>query len=102
MECVNPNQHPECGSFPIRGSSLPDSEQIRLGIAFWTAVVEAIPHWRQVAKLETSADEIRKNYVHYLQIVLQAIARVGSRIIEDDFHPTIFKLAGVDWSRQNP
>lgn len=83
----------------FRGSSLPMSEQVRLGIAFWTKVADQIPHWSAVANLQAKPDEVRKHYIHHLQITLQAIARVGSRFIETDDWSPIAKLSKIDWSR---
>lgn len=103
IKLVSFNALEEACSDLFRGSSLPLSEQVKLGIEFWSILIDCFPQWKRVVQLELKADLIRKDYVNHLQITLQAICRVGSQLIElDGWQTTIAKLKDIDWTRENP
>ena len=81
-----------------------ESEQ-KLTVAFWTALGEIIPEWRQILEQEVSAAELRRDYVHTHGVALHALGLVGQSLIEaypNDWKKRLKPLAKVNWLRTNP
>lgn len=86
----------------------PDSIEDRVDLAsrYWREVSEQFPDWQQVYRGETSAGEIRRDFIHTHSIVLHALGRVGNALLrrsEDpkDWSGVLRKLQTIDWHRDN-
>lgn len=79
-------------------------KEIDLAINFWSAVVENIPDWKLAAKRDISTHELRLNFVHSHGLLVHAIGRLGSSLIEEnrlDFDAEMVALRQIDWRRSN-
>ncbi|WP_307827448.1 DNA sulfur modification protein DndB [Planomonospora sp. ID82291] len=75
--------------------------------AFWLAIDELTPDWREVRSRQLLASEVRKQYLHTHGIALHALGLVGNTLLQDsldpeDWKPRLAPLGQVDWSRSNP
>ena len=73
--------------------------------AYWLALGEIIPEWRLIIKRETSAADLRREYVHSHGVALHALGIVGQTLLEA--YPNQWKrylppLAQMNWARTNP
>lgn len=77
--------------------------------AWWEAVAEQIPEWRQVYEYKVTAGEIRQRYIHTHGTTLVALGHVGNTLLlqadadgkPESWRPRIKPLAKLDWSRSN-
>lgn len=80
------------------------SRRVKLATAFWSEVAAQIPGWTDIVKGDTSAAEIRANYVHCHAIGIAAIARAGRDLLAQsptEWRKQITRLSSLDWSRTN-
>ncbi|MEZ4706547.1 MAG: DNA sulfur modification protein DndB [Caldilineaceae bacterium] len=76
-----------------------------LAKAYWTALGEIIPEWRLMIKRETSAADLRRDYVHSHGVALHALGLVGQSLLQafpNQWQSYLQPLAQVNWSRTNP
>lgn len=79
-------------------------QDVQKAVEFWNAVIENMPDWRRVATRETSAFELRRDYIHAYGLAVQAIAAAGARLVRNhpkDWKKKLAKLRDIDWSRAN-
>lgn len=75
-----------------------------LAIAFWEAVIAAMPDWQRVGTREVSAFEMRRDYIHAHGVAVLAIAKAGAQLVQahpKDWAEQLAKLRTIDWSRAN-
>lgn len=75
-----------------------------LAVAFWNAVIAAMPDWGRVGAREVSAYELRRDYIHAHGVAVLAIAAAGRQLIEAfpaDWAGRLDGLRTIDWSRAN-
>ncbi|HEX8233339.1 MAG TPA: DNA sulfur modification protein DndB [Caulobacteraceae bacterium] len=75
-----------------------------LAVAFWNAVISAMPDWGRVGAKEVSAYELRRDYIHAHGVAVLAIAAAGRQLIEafpNDWGDRLSGLRSIDWSRAN-
>jgi DNA sulfur modification protein DndB len=82
-------------------------ERKELAIAWWVAVVAQFPDWEKVARGEMSAVAVREERIHTSALVLHALGRIGSTLIQSSPDPVVWLpvLAGlqrIDWRRGAP
>ncbi|MFG1878149.1 DNA sulfur modification protein DndB [Sphaerisporangium sp. NPDC049003] len=75
--------------------------------AFWEAIDELIPDWREVRNRTLAAAEVRKQYLHTHGIALHALGLLGNTLLRESIDPEEWKprlapIRNVDWSRTNP
>lgn len=73
-------------------------------LSYWEAVASEIGEWQQVRLGESSAGEVRMDYIHTHGVVLQALGRVGNSLMckhPKQWREKIKGLAKVDWRRAN-
>lgn len=79
-------------------------QRLKLATEFWREVANQIPGWAEVTKGETSAAEIRANFVHCHAIGIAALARAGRELLAQspkDWKKRLSKLSSLNWSRAN-
>lgn len=83
------------------GRSLRDAvAQVR---KFWEEIATHIPEWTLVHERKLTAGEIRRDQLHAHSLFLQAIARMGNALLENEsWRAALPRLADIDWSRSNP
>lgn len=86
----------------------PDSvaERVKLASEYWGVVAEQFPLWQQVYRGETTAGEVRRDFIHTHSIVLHALGRVGNTLLRKSsdaaaWERTLKKLGTIDWHRTN-
>jgi DNA sulfur modification protein DndB len=88
---------------PSRGAAVPKQDQA-LACAFWTALGEIIPEWRQIIQRQVSAAQLRSSYVHAHGVALHAIGLAGHALVStypDTWHSHLAPLAKLNWLRTN-
>lgn len=79
-------------------------ELAELAAEFWEAVAKQIPEWQLVRERKMTAADVRREYIHSHGIVLQAIGRAGSELLESEtsaWERKLTGLRGIDWARSN-
>ncbi|MDA1055732.1 MAG: DNA sulfur modification protein DndB [Planctomycetota bacterium] len=79
-------------------------DRLALATEFWTEVATKFPDWTEIVKGETSAAEIRANYVHCHAIGIAAIARAGRALLAQSpkgWKRRLAKLSSLNWARSN-
>lgn len=79
-------------------------ERQATSMAFWEEVAKQFPEWQQVYDKKLSAADVRSDLLHSHGIVLQALGRLGSVLLQeqpDNWRKPLKKLAKIDWSRSN-
>ncbi len=78
-------------------------DRVRTARAYWEAVALQFPEWQQVRDRAMTAGAVRTNYLHSHAIVLNALGRVGSALLElgQPWRPRLKRLRDIDWSRSN-
>ncbi|SDU48141.1 DNA sulfur modification protein DndB [Jiangella alkaliphila] len=80
--------------------------QVDLAAAYWQLVAEQFPEWEQVYNRETTAGDIRSDFIHTYGLVLQALGRVGRSLIAESksqgkWAAKLRLLKQIDWHRSN-
>ncbi len=78
--------------------------------AWWEAVAEQIPEWKQVYEHKVTAGDVRQRCIHTHGTTLVALGCVGNALLHeslaegksDTWRRRIKPLAKLDWSRSNP
>jgi len=76
-----------------------------LAKAYWGALGEIIPEWQLIIRRETSAADLRRDYVHSHGVALHALGIVGQSLVEafpNQWQNYLQPLAQMNWSRTNP
>lgn len=86
----------------------PDSmaERVDLASQFWKVVADQFPVWQQVYRVELTAGQVRRDFIHTHSIVLHALGRVGNTLLRKSEDATTWerklkKLRTIDWHRTN-
>jgi DNA sulfur modification protein DndB len=80
------------------------SEEQHLAIAFWTELSKIIPEWQDRIIRRTSSADLRRDYVLFHSVLLNALGIAGADLIAqhpDDWQQRLRALETVDWSRSN-
>jgi DNA sulfur modification protein DndB len=80
----------------------PQEEQI--AIAYWMALCDVIPEWHERVMRSTSSLELRRDYIHFHSVTLQALGLVGADLIATyprNWQQQLVKLRALDWRRSN-
>ena len=80
------------------------AKRVDVATRFWTEVARQIPEWEAVRKRQTTAGEVRQDYIHSHGVALHALGRVGNALCraKSDKWPSALKgLRQLDWSRTN-
>ncbi|AWL87906.1 DNA sulfur modification protein DndB [Streptomyces griseus] len=90
----------------LQGVEVKPGEGAALAQAYWEAVDKLLPEWAAVRRLELSASEMRRDFIHSHGIALHALGRIGNSLLRDSTAVTKWKrrlapLKKVDWSRSN-
>lgn len=88
-----------------RKNDLISPAEDKLAIEFWTEAYNLIPEWKLAAKRKVTSSELRRDFVHVHNVLLDALGQIGYELIAQ--HPENWKnqfqqLEGLDWSRSNP
>jgi DNA sulfur modification protein DndB len=80
--------------------------RVDLASEYWRIVADQFPEWWLVHRLEVSAGEIRRDFIHTHGTVLHALGKVGNSLLLADltpaaWEPTLRKLREIDWHRGN-
>jgi DNA sulfur modification protein DndB len=87
-----------------RTNDQPADSRVDLVVAFWGEVARSFPEWQQVYARKIAAGEVRRDFLHPHGVILQALGRVGSTLLQDEPHAwkkPLRHLAKIDWSRHN-
>jgi len=79
-------------------------EDAALALRFWETVATQLDEWQRVRNGDLTAGEVRMDFIHTHGVVLQAIGRAGSALIQR--HPRQWErkltaLKRIDWRRSN-
>lgn len=79
------------------------NELIEVAKNFWSEVLRIIPDWDRVRNGEIMASQIREDFVHTHGITLQALALVGSQLLNEGkpISGGLEPLKKIDWARTN-
>lgn len=81
-----------------------EKADVELAIAFWEAVIAAMPDWQRVGTRDVTAFEMRRDYIHAHGVAVLAIAKAGAQLIKahpQDWAQRLAKLRTIDWARAN-
>lgn len=89
---------------PATGRSKP--AMASTAIAFWGAVVDAMPDWQAVARRDVAASELRRETVHAHGVAVQAIGHAGRELLRvvpdpEGWRGRLPAIGRVNWSRSN-
>lgn len=90
----------------LQGLEVKPGEGADLAQTYWEAIDKLLPEWAAVRRLELSASEMRRDFIHSHGIALHALGRIGNSLLRDSTTVTKWKrrlspLKKVDWSRAN-
>lgn len=86
----------------IHRNSLDDYAE--LAASFWEEVGKQFPEWQDVRDKKTSAEFLRRDYIHSHALTLQAIGRAGNALLLSDktgWKQSLKALGDIDWARSN-
>lgn len=75
-----------------------------LAVSFWEEVGNQFPDWQNVRDEKTSAENLRREYIHSHALALQAIGKAGNLLLSDGeigWRQSLKGLMKIDWSRSN-
>jgi DNA sulfur modification protein DndB len=81
----------------------PQDEQIALD--FWLELYNLIPEWKLAAKRQVTSSELRRDFIHVHNVVLEALGQAGHDLLTQyprDWKERLPNLKELDWSRSNP
>ena len=76
-----------------------------LALKFWNLINDNMPEWKLVQAKKLAVAEFRQEYLTAHGLALQAIAQVGSQLLEysdDGLRLKLEELAKIDWRKSNP
>ncbi len=79
-------------------------KQKQLAVDFWKLVGENIKEWQMVLKKETSASNLRKDYVNAHSIAVVSLGLAGNLLINqfpDNWKLRLCNLQKINWHRDN-
>lgn len=79
-------------------------KRVDMATRFWGEVARQFPEWESVRNRQTTAGEIRQDYIHSHGVALHAIGRVGNALLRgksDKWAPALKGLRQINWSRTN-
>jgi DNA sulfur modification protein DndB len=81
----------------------PIDELANLARTFWETVESHIPEWRRVRKNQTTAGDVRQEFVHSHGIALAALGLAGSTLLQNhkDWKSRLRRLRTLSWKRSN-
>jgi DNA sulfur modification protein DndB len=77
---------------------------VRLAVEYWEEVAKHMPEWQAVRERKMTAGDVRRDFLHSHGIVLQALGKVGSEVIQQDekkWKNALKPLRSIDWLRSN-
>jgi DNA sulfur modification protein DndB len=77
---------------------------VRLAVEYWEEVAKYMPEWNAVRARKMTAGDVRRDFLHSHGIVLQALGKVGSELVQQDVEKwkrTLKLLRSINWSRSN-
>ena len=80
-------------------------DEKQLALRFWELINDSMPEWKLVQDKKLAVAEFRQEYLTAHGIALQAIANVGSQLLEyseSDIQLKLNMLAKIDWRKSNP
>lgn len=86
----------------VHRSSLEDYAE--LAASFWEEVGKQFPEWQEVRDEQTSAEQLRRDYIHSHALALQAIGKAGNVLLVSgkvSWKQVLKGLKSIDWSRSN-
>ena len=81
------------------------AQEEQIAIEFWFELYNAIPEWKLAAKRQVSSAELRRDYIHVHNVVLEALGQAGHELLAqypDNWKSKLQNLKDIDWSRSNP
>lgn len=76
-----------------------------LALKFWNLINDNMPEWKLVQAKKLAVAEFRQEYLTAHGLALQAIAQVGSQLLEysdDELQIKLEELEKIDWRKSNP
>ena len=86
-------------------NDLISSEEEERALEFWTELYNLIPEWKLAAKRDVTSSELRRDFVHVHNVILDSLGHTGHDLIIQhprDWKDQLHLLSGLDWSRSNP
>lgn len=80
-------------------------DECKLALEFWNELSMVIPEWKMASKHQVSAYELRREYVHVHNVVLESLGILGNSLITEfpwDWKSRVDGLGKLDWRRSNP
>jgi DNA sulfur modification protein DndB len=77
---------------------------VQIAVDYWEEVAEHMPEWMAVRSRKMTAGDVRRDFLHSHGIVLQALGKVGSELIQQEeqvWKATLTGLRSIDWTRSN-
>lgn len=79
-------------------------EAQQIALDFWTELSKIIPEWQDRIIRRTSSADLRRDYILFHSVLLNAMGLAGADLIKqhpDDWKHRLQSLEVVDWSRSN-
>lgn len=79
-------------------------KRAKLAVAFWEEVAKHIKEWGLVREGKMSSGEVRQDFIHSHAVVLQALARMGNTLLQqepDKWRARLKPISKIDWRRAN-
>jgi DNA sulfur modification protein DndB len=80
-------------------------ELVALAASYWEEVAKQLPEWQMVRDRKMTAGDVRRDFIHSHGIVLQAIGKAGSELLQEQpgssWRKRLQALRTIDWSRSN-
>ncbi len=86
-------------------NDLINPEEERIALDFWLELSDLIPEWKLAAKRQVTSSELRRDFIHVHNVVLEAFGQAGYDLLvqhPDDWKRRLKNLKQIDWSRSNP
>jgi DNA sulfur modification protein DndB len=86
-------------------NDLINSQEQQIAIDFWLELYNLIPEWKLAAKRQVTSSELRRDYIHVHNVVLEALGQTGYDLLvqyPSNWKRRIQNLKELDWSRSNP
>lgn len=82
----------------------PGDDEEALVVGFWSAVIDEFEGWREVAAGRRTAASFRETDLHAQAVVLDALGRVGSALLDDprSWSEKLAGIGGMPWRRDDP
>ena len=94
------------GALLAKKNNSPISEsEGKLALEYWNELSIVIPEWKMASKRQVSAFELRREFVHVHNVLLEALGILGYSLMNEfsqNWKSKLAELGKIDWRRSSP